>query len=53
MNLANTAKRDAQVAFGGPARKEQATWVLPDGRRPESVRVVKSTTTGEALPPAL
>lgn len=49
MNLANAAKRDAQIAFTGAERGEKASWVLPDGTRPATVRFVKSTTSIDAL----
>jgi hypothetical protein len=49
INIANAAKRDAQVGFQSPPKPERVWQALPDGRRPVNVRYVKTTTTADAL----
>lgn len=49
MNIANAAKRDAQVGFTGAPKQQRAVLALPDGRAHRSVRFVKSTATTAGL----
>lgn len=49
INIANAARRDAQVGFVPQPRPDRAVLTLPDGQRPEQVRFVKTTTTTAAL----
>lgn len=49
INIANSAKRDAQVGFVPSAKQERAFLALPDGRRPATTRFVKSVASIDAL----
>lgn len=49
INLANAAKRDAQVGFASAQKAERAVAVTPEGERPRSVRYVKSVARVESL----
>lgn len=49
INIANAAKRDAQVGFGSAPKGEQVLQVLADGQRPQNVRYVKTVAATEAL----
>jgi hypothetical protein len=49
INIANAAKRDAQVGFEAPPKRERVFQALLDGQRPANVRYVKATTTAAAL----
>ncbi|MGC3953951.1 MAG: hypothetical protein QM804_06820 [Propionicimonas sp.] len=48
-NLANAAKRDAEIGFEPAAKPERVSYRLPDGARPRTVRYVKTTATINAL----
>lgn len=49
INIANSAKRDAQVGFVSSPKQERAFLGLPDGRRPVTTRFVKSVASIDAL----
>lgn len=48
-NLANAAKRDAEIGFEAAPKPERISYLLPDGSKPRSVRYVKTTETTESL----
>lgn len=48
-NLANAAKRDAEIGFEPAPKPERVSYLLPDGGKPRSVRYVKTTATAESL----
>ncbi len=49
LNLANAAKRDAEIGFEPAPKPERVSYLLPDGTRPRTVRYVKTTATVDAL----
>lgn len=42
IKLANAQKRDAEIVFGGTPKKPQITFLLPDGNKAKSQKVLKS-----------
>jgi hypothetical protein len=49
INIANTARRDAQVGFVPPTPAARAVMSLPDGTRPTSIRFIKTVTSTDTL----
>lgn len=49
INIANSAKRDAQVGFVPSTKQERAFLALPDGQRPSTARFVKSVASIDGL----
>jgi hypothetical protein len=49
INITNEKKRDAQVGFEGPAKKERVRMALPDGGEKRNVKILQSTADPAAL----
>jgi len=49
IHIANEKKRDAEVAFSAPPKRETITMVLPDGRERANVKYIKSLANVEQL----